>query len=340
MRRFALWLMAALAAVSIACPVIAEEKTLKAGIVGCDTSHVIAFTDLINDPAAAGPLANVEITVAFPGGSSEVAASRDRLAGFVRELRERGVTIVDSIEAVVDQSDVFILASVDGRQHLEQFRAIARGKPVFIDKPAAASLADVLAIFRHADATNTPCFSASGLRFCDEVTGLAADKSIGKVVGCDTASPMTIEPHHPDLFWYGVHGMEALYTLMGTGCETIVRTDTDSSAVVVGRWGDGRIGSFRGFKQGPAEYAATVYGTKGVGHRTGFSGYQPLVERVCEFFVTGKPPFDRAETFEMFAFMEAADESKRLGGQPVALREIIERAEQQAGVELSPAGER
>jgi predicted dehydrogenase len=309
-------------------PLRAAEPDLRVGIVGCDTSHVIAFTNLINDPQATGSLARLQVTVAFPGGSSDLASSRDRLPGYVAQLRERGIAIVDSLEQVAQQSDAILLESVDGRVHLEQFRAVARGKPVFIDKPAAASLADVLAIFRHADATGTPCFSSSALRFCDEVQALAADKTIGPIAGCETVSPMHVEPSHPDLFWYGVHGVESLFTILGAGCETVTRVDTDLSSLVTGKWHDGRIGSYRGLKRG-GSYAATVFGEKGLAHRAGFSGYGPLVQQIGEFFLTGKVPVSRQDTVEMFAFMEAADESKRLGGRPVALRDILARAEQQ-----------
>src|SRR5687767_10729594 len=117
------------------------DEPLRAGIVGCDTSHVIAFTKLINDPAATGLLGKVEITCAFPGGSPDLPDSRDRVQGFTERLRGMGVEIVDSIAALVERSDVFLLESVDGRPHLEQFRQLAVGKPVFIDKPMAASLA-------------------------------------------------------------------------------------------------------------------------------------------------------------------------------------------------------
>ena len=309
----------------------AEERPLRVGIVGCDTSHVIAFTDAINNPQATGSLAKMEVTVAFPGGSPDLPQSRDRLPGFVKQLRERGIEIVDSLDALAERSDAILLESVDGRVHREQFRQIARGKPVFVDKPAAASLADVLAIFRHADATNTPCFSASALRFCDEVQALAADKSVGEVLGCETASPLQIEPHHPDLFWYGVHGVESLYAILGAGCQSVTRVDSDSTTLVTGKWRDGRIGSYRGLKQGKA-YAATLFGTQAVRHRAGFSGYGPLVERIGEFFLSGQPPVRRQETIEMFAFMEAADESKRLGGKAVLVRDILERAETEDGM--------
>ena len=42
-------------------------------------------------------------------------------------------------------------------------------------------------------------------------------------------------------------------------------------------------------------------------------GYEPLLVEICKFFRTGKPPVTAEETLEIFAFMEAADESKRQG---------------------------
>jgi predicted dehydrogenase len=305
---------------------LAEEGAIRAGIVGCDTSHVIAFTDLINNPRADGSLAKVEVTVAFPGGSADLPASHDRLPNFVAQLRKKGIAIVDSLDELVERCDAILLESVDGRVHLEQFRAIAKGKPVFVDKPAAASLADVMAIFQIADATQTPVFSTSSLRYVDAVRELVADKTYGDVVGCETVGPMPIEPHHPDLFWYGIHGVEALFAILGPSCESVTRIDAKPSSLAVGTWKDGRIGSFRGLKQGQSNYAFTVYGTRGIAHRVGSSGYEPTVRLICEFFATREPPVAPDETIEIFAFMEAADESKRRGGEPVSIGEIIERA--------------
>ena len=45
-------------------------------------------------------------------------------------------------------------------------------------------------------------------------------------------------------------------------------------------------------------------------------------------FQTGKVPVDPQETIELFAFMEAADESKRQDGKPVKLADIIAAARQ------------
>lgn len=308
----------------------AEDKFMKIGIVGCDTSHVIAFTNAINQPPADGSPQKFKVTVAYPGGSGDIPDSRDRVEGFVKELKERGVEIVDSAEAVAEKANAILLESLDGRPHLAQFRAVAKGKPVFVDKPAAGSLADLLAIYQHAEATKTPCFSSSSLRYADQVTGLAADTSVGDLIGCETVGPLHIEEHHPDLFWYGIHGVEPLFTLMGTGCETVTRVDAEPSSLVVGKWHDGRIGSYRGLKEGAGNYAYTLFGTKGIASKQGYSGYGGLVEKICDFFVTGQPPVNQKDTIEIYAFMEAADESKRLGGQPVAIRDIIARAEEAA----------
>jgi hypothetical protein len=306
----------------------ADGGVLRAGIVGCDTSHVIAFTDLINNPQANGSLADVEVTVAYPGGSPDMPASRDRLANFVAQLRKKGVAIVDSLEQLAEQCDAILLESVDGRVHLAQFSAVARGKPVFIDKPAAASLADVLEIFKVADATHTPVFSSSSLRFVEGLHELVQDAALGQMLGCETAGPLSIESHHPDLFWYGIHGVEPLFAIMGNGCQTVARSDSKHSTLVVGKWRDGRIGTYRGLKGGQSAYSFTVYGSRGVGHRTG-SGYEPAVREICAFFKSGQPPVSRQQTIEIFAFMEAADESKRRGGAPASIAQIMQRAEQQ-----------
>jgi len=240
----------------------AKEGVIRAGIIGCDTSHVEAFTKILSKADAPAPINGVKVVAAFPGGSPDMEKeSMQRVPGYVKKLKGMGVKIVDSIDELADQCDAYLIESVDGRPHLKQFRAVAKGKPVFIDKPAAGSLADLFTIYRIADETHTPVFSSSSLRFIPDVVALAKDKSIGYMIGCDTVSPMSLEQHHPDLFWYGIHGVEPLFTIMGTGCESVSRTNSDLSAVVVGKWNDGRIGTFRGLRQG-YYYSFTVAGSK------------------------------------------------------------------------------
>lgn len=302
------------------------EPTIRVGIIGCDTSHVPAFTKVMNDSDAEGTLAQMEVVVAYPGGSPDLAASRDRVEGYTRELALLGIEIVDSIDKLMEKCDAVLLESVDGRVHLEQFRQAAQGKPVFIDKPAAASLADVIAIGKLADQTGTPCFSSSALRYCDAVEQLRRREDIGKRLGCDVASPYKIEPTHSDFFWYGVHGVEALFTLMGTGCEEVECTETDQAAIVVGKWPQGRLATYRGIKAGKTDYMFALYGEKRIETARGFSGYRPLVEQIGDFFVSRKAPVPWDETVEMFAFMEGAKLSKQRNGEVVKLKSVIDEA--------------
>lgn len=333
MLRTLLSTIALLSTLLAAAPTIGQEapKALRVGIIGLDTSHVVAFTKVLNDPNAQGDLAGLRVVAAFPGGSPDVASSRDRVEGFTEQLRDQfGVEIVGSIDALLERVDVVLLESVDGRPHLEQARPVLKaGKPVFIDKPVAGTLADAIAIFQLAEETGTPCFSSSSLRYSPNVVELTKNPALGDLIGCDAYSPCSLEEHHPDLFWYGVHGVEMLYTVMGTGCESVTRVQTDGTELVVGTWKGGRVGTYRGIRQGKSDYGVLAFGSKGIVHIHGYGGYEPLLHQIAKFFRTGQPPVSAEETIEMFAFMEAADESKRRGGKPVAIESILAKAREQ-----------
>jgi predicted dehydrogenase len=316
----------------------AEDKLLRAGVIGLDTSHAPAFAKLLNAPDSPPELAGVRVVAAFPGGSPDVEASASRVAGYTREFENMGIKIVPSIDELLKEVDVVLLESVDGRPHLAQVVPVLRaGKPVFIDKPVAGSLSDAVAIFDLAKKLKVPCFSSSSLRFSKGILAMRDDDKVGKVLGCEARGPCSLEPHHPDLFWYGIHGTEILFTIMGTGCAEVSRTQTDGTEFVVGKWGDGRIGTFRGLRDGAHGYGATVYGDKGIAQSGGYDGYQPLVVEIVKFFKTGQPPVTPEETLEIYAFMEAADESKREGGKPVTIDSVLAKARKAAAeMKLSP----
>jgi predicted dehydrogenase len=326
--RLALTTIGALLLGALATPAGDKATPIRVGIIGLDTSHCVAFTKILHNPKAQGDLAGFRVVAAYPGGSPDIPASKDRIDGFTKDLRDKqGVEIVDSIDELLKKVDVVLIESVDGRPHLQQAIPVIRaGKKVFIDKPIAGSLADAILIFQLAAEHKVPLFSSSGLRFSPGIAGARKNPKVGKVLGCDAFGPCSLEPHHPDLFWYGVHGVEALYTIMGTGCKTVSRAHTKDTDLVTGVWADGRIGTFRGIRGGKADYGATVFGSDGVAPAGGFGGYEPLVAAITHFFRTGEPPVRAEETIEMFAFMEAADESKRQGGAPVTIDAVMQKA--------------
>jgi hypothetical protein len=310
-----------------------QTQELKLGIIGTDTSHVTAFTKLLNDKNDPNHVPGARVIAAFKGGSPDVESSRTRVDRFATELQEKwAVEMVASIEDLCRKVDAVLLESVDGRPHLNQVRPVFKaGKRVFIDKPFAASYADAREIVRLGKESGVPFFSTSSLRYADDIQAMRKNEKLGALLGAFTYGPAPTEPHHPDLFWYGIHAVEMLYTLMGPGCESVTRVRTDGADVVVGKWKDGRLGTMRGIRDGKQDYGAVAFGAK-ANLATPMplkSDYRPLLIEVVKFFQTGAPPIPPEETLEMMAFMEAADLSKARGGAPVMLNEVIEQKQRE-----------
>jgi len=320
---------------SVSTNAFAADSQLKIGIIGLDTSHVTAFTKELNDPKAPPELAGCRVVAAYPKGSPDIESSISRVPKYVEDEKKMGVEIVDSIDELLKRVDCILLETNDGRPHLEQaLPCFKAGKPTFIDKPIAASLADAIAIFEAAKKYNCPTFSSSSLRYGKQ-TQAARSGSLGQISRANTTSPASLEKTHPDLFWYGIHGIESLFTVMGTGCETATRRTTPEGKIeVVGEWVGGRVGTYREDKG----YSGTAVGDKGEGPVGDSAGYRPLIVEIVKFFRTRQPPVAEKETLEIYAFMEAADESKRRGGEPVELEEMMERAKPLAAKRLADLG--
>ncbi len=311
--------------------VLSRDKSVAAdgkrvGIIGLDTSHCIRFTQALNNPPAGQEFHDYKVVAAYPYGSREIESSASRIPGYTEEIKAYGVAVVESIDRLLDEVDVILLETNDGRLHLEQAMPVFKaGKRMFVDKPVTASLSDGMAIFDASEKYGVPVFSCSSLRYIGGVAEISGGE-IGHVLGADTYAPAPIEKTHPDLFWYGIHGVEILFTVMGTGCKQVVRVFTEDTDKVIGLWDDSRIGTFRGIRMGQGGYGGTVFGEKEIRQLGEYEGYNPLLLQIVEFFETGIPPVKKEETLEILAFMEAADESKASGGLPVSIEAVMERA--------------
>jgi predicted dehydrogenase len=296
---------------------------LRIGILGLDTPHCVYFSKILNDPAHVEHVPGAKIVAGYKGGSADIENSMAKADQFARELVPLNVKIYATVEEVGKEVDAIIIGSIDGRPHLEFVRRVLPfRKPLFVDKPLGGTLRDSIEIFQLARAAGVPCFSASSLRF---IASKAALKSaaLGEVRGAYSTGPGPIEPHHPDLFWYGIHAVESLYTVLGEGCTSVVRTHTPDADVVTGIWSGGRIGTVRVSRNSPSPYGVTVYGSKAVVSEKVARSYAPLVAAFVTFFKSGISPVAERETLELLAFMEAADESKRRGGAPVGIADVM-----------------
>lgn len=303
-------------------PAVADD--MRIGMIGLDTSHVVAFAGLLNDPNNADRIPGARITVAVKAGSDDLEVSYSRRDKFAQELQGKyGVKIIDSIDELCTQVDAVMIESVDGRVHLEQAKQVFKaGKPVFIDKPVAASLRDAIEIFRLAKENKAPCFSSSSYRFYPSLVELKG-KDMGEVRGAISYGPCTYQQSHPDLFWYGVHSTEALFTIMGTGCESVVRTATPDTDVVTGVWSGGRVGTMWGLREQASGHRVIAFGKKSIEMQGDQEGYAYLLKEIIKFFQTGVAPVSAEETIEIFAFMEGAQLSKEQGGVPVKIADLI-----------------
>lgn len=306
------------------CTGLFAQEPVKLGIIGLDTSHSTAFSKLINT-APEGWAEGFKVVAAYPYGSQTIKSSYERIPKYIEEVKTYGVEVVDSIDELLKKVDCVFLETNDGRLHLEQaLQVFKSGKICFIDKPVGATLGDAIAIYAMAEKYNIPIFSSSALRFSKKNREVKAGLC-GEILGADCYSQHKVEPTHPDYGFYGIHGVESLFTAMGTGCEKVTCLSSEMGDVVTGLWKDGRLGTFRAVVKGPYGFGGTLITTKKkFTPAAGYEGYKCLLEDVLKFFKTGVAPVSKEETIEIFTFMRAANMSKAKGGAPVTMEQAYE----------------
>lgn len=309
---------------------LVSQAQVKVGIIGLDTSHSIAFTKELNGEDKKEQYKDYQVVAAYPYGSKTIKSSFDRIPGYIEQVKEMGVEIVPSIAELLKKVDFVLLETNDGNLHLEQaYEVFKAGKPMFIDKPLGATLAQAIAIYQLSREYGVPIFSSSAVRFTPKNQEFRSGE-LGTVLGADTYSPAGREKTHPDFGWYGIHGVEGLFTIMGTGCVSVNRMSAEGTDVVAGLWSDGRVGTFRGLRTGRNIYGGTVFTDKGAVPAGGFDGYGVLLDEIVKFFETGVAPITEEETLEIFTFMEASNESKRQGGKIILMEDTYRKGFKEA----------
>lgn len=308
------------------------QEIFRLGIIGLDTSHSVRFSELLNAKDSDDPIVNrFEVVAAYPYGTTTIESASSRIPRYIEEVQKYGVKVVGSIQEVLDQVDGVFIETNDGRLHLEQaIEVFKSGKKVFIDKPMGATLGETIAIFKMAEKYGVKTFSSSALRFSKQTRALR-EGAFGEVWGADCYSPHNPEPTHPDFGYYGIHGVEMLYTVMGTGCEGVSRVHGETGDIVSGRWKDGRLGTFRAIIGGSYIYGGSAFFKKGPAVPVGgYEGYKPLLDAILTFFETGELPVTPEETIELFAFMKASNMSLERGGKYVTIAEAMKLGEKEA----------
>ncbi len=296
----------------------AQNSELRLGIIGTDSTHALEFTRILDDAGAIDHVPGARVVAAFRGGNPSIALSRDRIEAISAELQQRWkIPLVIRISDLCPKVDGLLLLSVNAGSRRREFeQAAACGKPIFVDKPLAASLPAAESLAAYAAAHDIRWFSASAMRF------VVPTIMPGKARGVDVWGPGALGTDGPlDLSWYGIHSIAILYALLGPGAKSVTRLHTANSDVLTAVWHNGRVGVVHLFRP-DFPFGATVF----LDNKSSSTfnnlpiNYAPLLEAILGFMRGGAPPVSAAETLEIFSFMDAAQRSMQHGGIPVRLR--------------------
>lgn len=353
MRQRLMVLMAAVALGLLYAPRESQaENLIRLGILGIDSYGSVAYAEFFNKPHPEGVFEGMRIVAAYPLTSEDYPESKEFLARWLDQLLKMyqnpktpedavpPIEVVDSMEKFLEKVDAVMIFSLDGRLHLEQAAPILKaGKPLFIGRPLASSAEDAAAILKLSIETKTPCWSSSQHRYSTGFLGMRDHPDVGKVLGCDVYGGWDEKAPEADKFMRPLHSIETLYTIMGPGVVSVSCTSTPVTESFTCLWIDGRVGTYRGIKQGAIKYSATVFGEKGVstagiyGHGVPvkgvvpttdkYVGYEPLAVEMAKFFKTKQVPVSPEETLEIFALIQAANESKAQNGAVVPLKNLL-----------------
>ncbi|WP_368668746.1 Gfo/Idh/MocA family protein [Sporosarcina sp. 6E9] len=290
-------------------------RTIKIGLIGLDTSHVVEFTKLLNDTNGLNYVPGGRVIAAYPGGSENFALSKSRIEKFTEQLQnDFGIKIVHTIKEMAEQCDAIMLESIDGATHLEQLREIVEyRKPIFIDKPFSINTDMAEEMIQLATDYGTPLMSSSALRFAEGITDIHSVTDKGAVIGADCFGPMEMVDGGSGYFWYGIHLAEMLFAILGPGVGSVTSIAEKEHDVMVGTWKNGKIGTARGIREGNSQFGALIHFENGKEYfevcPTRKSFYASLVEEIMAFFITGSSLVPLNETKEVIGFIEAANQS-------------------------------
>lgn len=278
---------------------------LNIGMVGVNTSHADAFSRIFNGRENEAPRLDSGKVVSIWGDDPERVAT-------LAETHRIETTVGDPAEMIGSVDAVLVVDDTGGgARHAELARPfLEAGLPVFVDKPMTTAYADAVALFDLAEAHNAPLLSCSALRFAVEI-----EAAQGELAAIGTLSSI-VSVGPGDWFYYGVHAVELLVVVAGTGASWVYRhalPDKDITVV--------------GYEHGPAAVVETLRDAAYVFHLTAFGAdgfasvhvedamgfYSNTMQAFATMAGTGVSPLRREQTLEVIAILEAGNRSAERG---------------------------
>lgn len=215
--------------------------------------------------------------------------------------KREGVGMATSIEQVVAECDALVVLSPDNAERHEDLAdlPLRSGKPVYIDKPIAPSLAAAKRLFDKATAHGTPMMSSSALRFGSEIDGALKGPLAGQKVHY-------VATEGPGVWHvYSIHQIEMLVMALGTGATHVLQNGDFAAKQMLVRYPDDRRASVT-LAPGLDFRVHAVYGEEQAVTLAGMGDFfTRFIGDMLEFFKSGVPKIDQRETLEIAALIEA-----------------------------------
>lgn len=229
--------------------------------------------------------------------------------------------VVDHPEEVIGKVDAVIIATDDGDDHVRRARPfIEAGLPVFVDKPLATNTGD-LRQFIQWKTDGRALLSTSGMRYAPEMRLSESQREmLGEFRWVTSFTCKTWER-------YGIHALEAVYPLVGTGFVSVLTLHQDGSDVVHVRHESGCQVTLAAIHDAYGSFGAVhLYGTKGqlaLSLKDTYSAFRAQLLAFVEMVRTGEPPFFFQQTVELMAIIIAGIRSREQGGAVIFVRDIL-----------------
>ncbi|MFA7174271.1 MAG: Gfo/Idh/MocA family oxidoreductase [Kiritimatiellia bacterium] len=219
--------------------------------------------------------------------------------------------VVDTPEAMIGEVDAVLIATDIGNEHVARARSfVEAGVPVFIDKPLCDNTKD-LSIFERWVAKGASILSSSSTRFAAEYAPYQYPNApLGEW-------RFVVMPMAKKWETYGIHALEAVYSITGLGYLSVRNTGTADRNIVHLKHRSGAdviIACGKGIVYGGAMTLCGSRGNATVTTQDTFASFKSQLVEFVDYLKTGVRPYPFSHTGELMRLVIGGIESREQGG--------------------------
>lgn len=287
---------------------------MRIGIVGAENSHTIAIAKTLNIEKA---MPGFEVTHVW-GETAEyadTAAKEGQIANIVQDPPE-----------MIGKVDGVVVDHRHGKHHLPAARPfIEAGVPVYVDKPFCTDLKEGIEFVKFARTKGTPLTSYSVLPLQQSTREFGeAMRALGKLRSFVTAGPVEIESQYGGVFFYGIHQVDFMLSLVEAKPVRVSTTRQGNDGIATIAFDGGAFGIVHCLDGWGGSFTGTVFGEKESHHSTlGWDSnvYLAGIRTFCRMFETKKEPLPPSSYLRPVAVLAAMQRSFDTG-EPVDVESV------------------